>query len=288
MNIREKVVVAGLPYIWFTNLTDDCILEFYELYANKIRKPDQPNENPNNGKVVFRVDCRFGFFDFQDGVCLWSANGEKHHILYRSNRDWELWNVRQQEIQELREEQAVEKAIEIKLLEVEDRHLTEKTKAAIKSGEYDIAALYVTARMDLRINSKAIKGLSYLWFRPSGLWWELTQFPTSNYGIEFLHKYDSTPQAFKNFAHWFAVHSDLPADKCAEQTRQIYEDGIKLFPNNACLPQAACLFWRRMKRYDLAMRICSEAIKKGMKDETKSGFEGRMKRLEKKSRQHIE
>jgi hypothetical protein len=36
------------------------------------------------------------------------------------------------------------------------------------------------------------------------------------------------------------------------------------------------------------MQICSEAIKKGMKDGTKSGFEGRMKRLEKESKQHGE
>jgi hypothetical protein len=289
MNLREKVIVDGIPYIWSTNLDDDGIREFFDLYADRIRESEPPKERPEENsrerKIVFQIKCRLAFLDFRDGVCFWSASDEKHHVLYRSNHEWELWNARQQEIEELRQEQEAEQAIERGLLKVEDHHLTEKANAAIKTGEYDIAAAYVSARMDLRLSSKGIQGLSYLWSRPSQLWWIFTQFPTSNYGIEFICKYDSKPQIFRNFAHWFAACRGLPTEERAEQTKLIYEKGMKLFPDSASLAKAACLFWRRMRRYDLAMQICSEAIKKGMKDGTKSGFEGRMKRLEKESQQ---
>jgi hypothetical protein len=292
MNLREKVIVDGIPYIWFTNLDDDGIREFFDIYAGRIQKSEPPKEAPEEKsrerKVVFQIKCRMSFFDFRDGVCFWRASGEEHHVLYRSNHEWELWNARQQEIEELRQEQEAERAIERGLLKVEDQHLTEKANAAIKSGDYDIAAAYVSARMDLRLSSKEIKGFSYLWSRPSQLWWTFTQFPTSNYGIEFICKYDSKSGIFRNFAHWFSACRGLPTEERAEQSWKIYETGMKLFPDNVGLVQAACLFWRRMRRYDLAMKICSEAIKKGMKDGTKSGFEGRMKRLEKEAKQHAQ
>ena len=289
MDIREKIIIPGLPYTWFTNLTDDEVRKFYNLYGDVIRKPNQPNENQKDGKIAFYIDCRFNFFDFLDGVCLWTATDEKHHVLYRSKRDWELWDARQQEIQELREEQAVEKAIEIKLLENEDRHLTETINAAIKAGAYDDAVACIVGRMNLRAESKGIKGIYFsLWFkRPLMPWLEFAEFPTSNYGIAFLRKYDFTPQGFSRFAYWFAANHRSQADKCAEETKRIYEEGMNSFPNDANLAASACLFWRRMRNYDLAIQICSEAIKKGLKDGTKSGFEGRMKRLE-RERQRFE
>lgn len=292
MNLREKVIVDDIPCIWFTNLDDDGIREFFDLYAGRIQKSEPPKEAPEEKsrerKVVFQIKCRMSFFDFRDGVCFWRASGDEHHVLYRSNHEWELWNARQQEIEELRQEQETEQAIERGLLNVEDQHLTEKTDAAIKTGDYNTAAAYISARMDFRLGSKEIKGLSYRWSRPSELWWDFTKFPTSNYGIEFICKYDSKPGIFRNFAHWFSACRGLPTEERAEQSWKIYETGMKLFPDNVGLVQAACLFWRRMRRYDLAMKICSEAIKKGMKDGTKSGFEGRMKRLEKEAKQHAQ
>jgi hypothetical protein len=112
MNLREKVIIDGVPFIWSTNLDDDGIREFFDLYADRIRESDQPKEkleeNSRERKIVFQIKCRLAFLDFRDGVCLWSASGEKHHVLYRSHREWELWNARQQEIEELREEQAVD------------------------------------------------------------------------------------------------------------------------------------------------------------------------------------
>ncbi len=282
MELREKVTVDGIPFVWNTNLDNDGIREFYELYVNRIRESESLNENTNKQKLVINIQLRYAFLKFRDGICFWHAIKSEHSVVYRTNREWELYEARQKEIEELREEQSIERG----LLGIEDRHLAEKTDDAIKAGQFDVAAAYVNARMDLRLNSKDIPGFSYDWTkRPTELWWMLTYFPTSNYGIEFIRKHDAIPWAFESFAHWYAAHCGLGANECAEQTWLIYEEAMKLFPDNVNLVKAACLFWRRMRRYDLAMQICLEAIKKGMKDETKSGFEGRLKRLEKESKQ---
>jgi hypothetical protein len=53
-----------------------------------------------------------------------------------------------------------------------------------------------------------------------------------------------------------------------------------LFPNDGYLFKEACLFWRRRGRLDLAMKYCRIAIQNGIRDDTKSGFAGRLKRLE--------
>ena len=285
MNLREKVIVDGLPYVWSTNLHDDGVRQFYKLHADQIREPDPPAQDPAAGRIVIHIPIRFAFLEFREGTCLWSASGQKHTVLYRTHHEWELWDARQKEIEELRQEQTTEKAIERQLLETEDSHLVERMKTAIRAGELSVAAACITARMELRLSSKGIRGLSFDWWRISDLCWEFAQFPSSEYGIEFIRKYASRPEIFANFAHWFAARCGLPPDKSAEQTNLIYEEGMKLFPESARLWAAACFFWRRIKRYDVAMKICSEAIQKGLKDGTKSGFEGRMKRLERESSQ---
>jgi hypothetical protein len=44
----------------------------------------------------------------KEGFCLWTATESEQTVLYRSNQDWELWNARQEEIAELRQEQAAD------------------------------------------------------------------------------------------------------------------------------------------------------------------------------------
>ncbi len=279
MTLRQKVVVEGLPFIWSTNLSDDGLREFYELFGERISELCPSGEDRGAQKLI----GSWSYFRFRDGVCLWSASGSEHSVVFWTGQEWELRNARRAEIDELREEQAIEQG----LLKVEDRHLAEKTDTAIKAGQFEVAAAHIKARMALRINSKGLPGLPYEWSnRPTDLWWILTEFPSSRFGIEFIREHDAIPWAFESFAHWFFAHCSLPDEEQVEQTWRIYEEAMKLFPDNANLVKAACLFWRRLRRYDLAMKLCSEAIKRGLEDGTKSGFEGRMKRLQKESSQN--
>ena len=280
LNLREQVTVDGVPFVWSTNLSDEEVREFYNRYSGQIGESKPPVEEPG----VIHIPLRFAFLEILDGICLWTAKGDHHTVMYRSRKDYELWEARGREIEELRQEQAAERAVQRQLLKVEDKHLAEKTELALKAGECDAAEAFVLARMELRLQFTDRRELPMHWD-----WWRsdfqiaFAGFPKASYGIEFLLKYDATPQGFRNFARSFAAHRHFKGQECAEQTKLIYDEAMRLFPNHAPLARDVCLFWRRLGRYDLAMEICAEAIRRGFKDGTKSGFEGRMKRLERES-----
>ncbi len=281
MNVRERIAVAGLPFIWSTNLDDDALREFYQVYGQRIHESEAPTEQVPG---IISIPLRMAFLEFREGVCLWTCSGRHHTVLYRSNRDWEIWNARHAEIQELREEQAAEKAAQCRLLAVEDAHLREKADLLIKAEDYDTAAACVHARAEMRLAFNQSQGVPSLW----SLWRSefplvFTRFPISTHGIAFLRKYDPTPQAFTNFAHWYAAGRCFRGEQSIAETGRIYDEAMKLFPNAPRIFKAATLFWRRVGQYDLALRICSEALKKGLRDATKSGFEGRLRRLEKEA-----
>ena len=286
MNIRNKVVVAGIPFTWSTNLSDDELREFYFLYADKIDKPVTP---PKLSPIEMRIDVRFDFLEFLNGICRWFAKGDEHSVIYRTTHDWELYLAHRAEVEELREEHEAEETAEKMLRRAEDAHLREKANELLKAGDYDAAAAYVTACAELRLKfdcSRNAPPFFAAWH--SELPWVFTQFPTSRHGIEFLLKYRAPQESYESFANWFTTRCGLQGDECVEQTRRIYEEGMRQFPDSVGLTKATCLFWRRVGRFDLAMQICAEAITKGMKDGTKSGFTGRLQRLEKESRRRAQ
>ncbi len=116
MNIRNKVVVAGIPFTWSTNLSDDELREFYYLYAEEIKKP------------VAAFSLRLNFLEFLDGICLWSANGDEHSVVYRNAHDLEMLNAHLAEVSELREEQEADESVEKVLRATEDAHLREQRR----------------------------------------------------------------------------------------------------------------------------------------------------------------
>ena len=64
------------------------------------------------------------------------------------------------------------------------------------------------------------------------------------------------------------------------ETKAIYDEAMKMFPENGKVAQCASLFYRRVERYDLSINVCVAAIERGLHDGTKSGFSGRLARLQ--------
>ena len=278
MDTRKDIRIEGLPFIWTTNLRDDEVREFHDLYGTRIAERNSP---ANTSKKIV-IPLRIGFFPFSDGFCLWFASGQKQTVLYRSNLDWELLDARHKEVDELRQEQAAEEAIENELVLTEDNHLRDQAESAIKAGDYNHGAAYTAARAELRNKFNHIRGMPPSWscWQPDLIF---ARFPTSRQGIEFFQHYNVSPRSFSNFAHWFSVRSNLHGEPLLKQTRLIYEEGMRMFPDCGNLAKAACLFFRRINRCDLAMLICIDAIQRGLSDGTKSGFAGRLARLRKES-----
>jgi tetratricopeptide (TPR) repeat protein len=276
MNLRKQVVVPGIPYRWTTNLTDAEICAFHATYSEKIKEVVAPIDVT---RTTFVIRLRLDFLSFLDGFCVWNATGDDHTVLYRSNQDWELWSARQKEIEELRQEQAAEEAAEKQLVMAEDNHLQEKTKTAKQADDWAAAAGYVSARAELRQRFKQFRVMPPQWMH----WYPdllFSEFPESQYGIEFFRRFHLLPQFFTNFAHWFSVRCGLADETLVEQTAKIYDEAMKLFPEAGSIPQAASLFFCRTGQYARAKAVCLEAMRLGLKDGTKSGFAGRLKRLE--------
>ncbi len=280
MNLRKQVVVPGIPYKWTTNLSDDEIREIYATHSERIREVAPPVDVKST-TIIIRV--RLDFLSFLDGFCVWNATGDDHTVLYRSNQDWELWNARREEVEELRQEQAAEEAAEKQLVMTEDNHLDAKTKAAKQTGDWSAAARCITARAELRQRFKQFRVMPVQWTH----WYPdliLAEFPNSEYGIEFFRRFHLLPQFLTNFAHWFSVKCGLKGEALVEQTGKIYAEAMKLFPQVGSVWQAASLFYRRVGRYEMAKAVCLDAVRLGLKDGTKSGFAGRLIRLEKEER----
>jgi hypothetical protein len=280
MFLRDNVTLSGIPYRWCTNLDDDGIREFYFRYADDIKlRPPPESESP----YMIWIPLRLNYYQFREGFCFWMASNERQTVIYRTAFEWDVWNARQEEIAELRQEQAAEEEVEKLLVITEDAHLREKTDAAKDIGDFEMAAAYVTARAQLRERFEGFRVMPVEW----NCWYPemiLAKFPKSDYGIDFFTRFRSLPQSFTNFGHWFSVKCGLTGEALVEETWKIYEAGMRLFPESGGIAKAASLFFRRVRRFDRAIAICADAITRGLQDGTKSGFEGRLKRLEKESK----
>lgn len=220
-----------------------------------------------------------GLLDFEEGTCWWSASGQSHTVIYRSSFEWKLWEARRLELDELREEQAQECEIEKELVMTEDRHLEGSAALAVASGDFNHAATCLEGRFKLRQQYRSFRQMPAEWrtWTPE---LDLAYFPEARHGFDFFAKHDFRPQRFSSFAHWFSYRSIAPADEKLRQTRLIYEKAMELFPREGGLAKDACLFFRRVGNYKLAIETCNSAISRGLTDGTKSGFVGRLKRLE--------
>jgi hypothetical protein len=105
-------------------------------------------------------------------------------------------------------------------------------------------------------------------------------FPDATYGLSFLQEYSTSPAAYPKFVRQFQFwRRDWPLHQRHSEAERIYDAAVARFPSDGHLYKNACLFWRREKRLDLAIKYCRAAIASGASDDTKSGFAGRLKRL---------
>jgi hypothetical protein len=276
---RKKITVDGVPGIWTTNLSDDDLRAFHIEYGGQIPAED-------NIKLGV-LDRSFGFkyydrmVQFRDGACRWALLNNENWLVYRTTLEWEIWVARKQEVDELQEEQEHERAAMALLLRTESDHLMREARTAVLAKDWATAERHLLVRADLvgeieRQNAR--NWWSYGIFESVSRWF--SDFPSSNHGIEFLKKYDCRSTMFLSFAKHCAFRHRLPDEVREAEIEKVFDAAVELFPTNGELYKQACLFWRRFKRLDLAIKFCEIAIGRGVSDDTKSGFVGRLKRLQ--------
>ena len=277
MDIRKKVQIRGLKGTWTTNLTDEDLLEFLELHSQK-DLADQVRAEVSGMSLGIKISM--DMLPFRDGTCLWGRVNDDNTVLFRTQFEWELWNARDREVKELREEQALERDVEDQLFQTEDRHLHQSGDEALGRSDFDAANRCYCARAELRRR-----------FTPMGFGFNLdvmelldrfSMFPTSRFGLAFLTEYYAINSGyFEWFAHKFWSLSELSSESKTKELEAIYGAAVQLFPSKGYVYKQAALFWKREGRLDLAIKYCQLALEKGFTDGTKSGFRGRLERLTK-------
>lgn len=278
MEIRESITVPGVPFTWNTNLSDDDVRDFYEQHG-----VNAPWEESDISVFTLMTTLRIimTVVPFRDGTCQWHAVNERHWVVFRTNYEWEIWEARKRELDELDEEQAHERAAEYLLFRTDDAHLLRVACEALEGEDFAAAARCYSARAEVRRTFHHLPNVeSSLYFVVEDSLMRFTSFPDATYGLAFLQKYSTCSCQYHEFAgHFHFWRPDWTLAQRHVEEERIYDTAIARFPSDGQLYKDACLFWRREKRLDLAIKYCRAAVASDASDDTKTGFPGRLKRL---------
>ena len=129
LKLREKVLLPGIPVVWSTNLLDEDIRNFYlKLESDRGFVSFLGSKGGGDGSQGLTLSIRIfsRAIDFKEGSCQCIGVGNRLCVIYRSTEEWELWDAREREIRELRDEQRRELEVEELVFANEDNHLSVK------------------------------------------------------------------------------------------------------------------------------------------------------------------
>jgi hypothetical protein len=112
--------------------------------------------------------------------------------------------------------------------------------------------------------------------------WTFSAFPEATEGIQFLREYAGWSSPFIQYANRYrSLHSQGDEDWKTEVDK-IFREASDKFPADGFMHKEICLFWERGGDLGRAKECCQLAASRALLDDTKTGFAGRLKRLQKK------
>ena len=284
MELRSNVKVDGIRIAWDTNLSDGEVRELYFLLA-----PDL-GIGCNETETSDKHSGQFGVFqktvDFKDGLVfcqgLSICDGPVDHLMavYRTHEEWRILESHHTEVEELREEQWRSREADSLMFDVQDKDLRERTDEALRERRYDDALKLFRLREELRRRYEHLRlrmGRNWALFNDGMKMF--ARFPGSDSGIEFVKVGAKFFSSFVQFANAYIARTPSTGILRITETDKIFRTALSIYPGDGLLYACASLFWRKRKVYHLAIEYCELAIKRRVRDGTKSGFEGRLTRL---------
>lgn len=276
MEWRKNVPLEGTSCTWDTNLSDEELNEFYEIVR------DDP-EFVRSGLSVQGLAISLALFDkmvpFREGYA-WCIGFASHfYVTYRTELGWELWEARKKELEELKQEQEEQRRIELLLFRTEDEFRAGQFHEAIAASDFAQAESILTARGLARqtCEFKEVRDWFFQFVTESAIRL-FHSFPDIGPGVRFLARFERPYWEYLRFAESrrFWKKSSLP------ELRGILDAASTHFPDNPFLFKEAALFLVRQGDLEGAAQVCRAAIAHGLRDNTQSGFAGRLHRLEKR------
>jgi len=302
MEMRKEIQVPGIPVVWETNLSNAELKDLFELIRG-----DRELEESRLKVEVPRISIRLYYKPvlFKDGlvVCM----GVLPHInaIYRTTNEWLLWDAHRKEVEELHAEQEQILQADIQVFLAQDEFWKQKARQAAHAGDGPTVRECLNNRVQIRRDQPHLE--KHVYSR-----WNLLQdgmevfaeIPDTSFAIEFLAQQAEHPTWYGHFVQQYMWHKariymsrhDIMDDAYWRErmrSEPSYQDAIlraervfvaalSRFPNNGFVYRDACRFLARECSYEKAIEYCEGAIQKGLQDDTKAGFQGRLARLQKK------
>jgi len=232
---------------------------------------------------VFTLRFYHKAVEFKDGYCLCHGFGNHLGVIYRTDQEWELWEARRAEREELKDEQERERLAEAAMFKGQDDYLRQEIHERLSAGRYAETHALLDRRFALRNEITDERN------HDASLWqlrWEavemFSKFPTADDGIEFLERHGRIAYDYMLLAKKYHFRNKTGGEKTWIEMEKIYRAASTKFADAGPLVKHICLFWERQSELRRAVEFCQLGIDRGLKDDTVSGFPGRMKRLKRK------
>ena len=285
MAFRENVRLDGIPFSWDTNLDDGAIRALYGiLLSDPSHELDTTEDDvdPTPGKFSIPIQIRIMFVAFKEGACNCTRMWNHIIAIYKTHAEWQIWASREHELLELREEQRRQAEVEALLFDARDTELKEQIVHAVAAGDADKVSALLDSRLALRNQQGELRRYvdPYEWNMHGEVVEALSHFPDPRAAVAFFKRHSAPRQPyFMAFAEAYANRHRTVEVRRLQEIGAIFQAAIEISPLDGRLHKRIALFWRRRGEYQLAIEVCRSAISKGLRDGTRTGFEGRLARL---------
>ncbi len=302
MEIRKDIEIAGIPIIWQTNLADG---DLRSLYLDLACDPDLPEAQLKLGGTSISLRLYNKTVPFKDGFCHCIGFNNRLTAIYRTEAEWRLWDAHRSEVDELEQEQEQERQVDIVLFCSSDDYLINAIRARLTAQDWASAMALLDERRKLRQTHEHLRLPLYAqgrWEIDQDIVEALVQVADIEIALQFLVQQGDDAAAFECYwesyfhFHFRRIEESLHLEgdpqwltkvrqhpeheKHLLLTKRIQDEALARFPRNGYLLKRVVLFWANHDRLAEAIAYCHNGIVRGLSDDTKTGFNGRLRRLQ--------
>lgn len=308
MKRRKSIQLDGIPITWETNLSESELREFY-LTVLKAERDDNfagtPNPLPDGRPYLSN-----GWLPFRDGYCQSSLSGNNLVIIYYTHEETLAFEKKRQRISLLRQYSELLATKEIQLQVIYDRALRKAAQDTLRRENYETTLQHMNSRAAIRREYKKHREKApWMWnnFHETDFNNILASFPNTTVGLNFLRKHYPYGWRYSGFAFawifWrYSYHCEdhssdwmltgcyapapMPLKDCLDEVFRIFKVGSAIDPYNWIIHQDFAKIFEKHNDLDHAIQVCRQAIQRGLTEDTRTGFKGRLNRLKKNTARH--
>jgi tetratricopeptide (TPR) repeat protein len=281
LNYRANIQIQGIPFEWETHLNDDEIKQLYQILLREriLIKPTSDVVRQEKSKTLTLeisdlldiFETEFKGLKYRIGIIK-----NKIRVTCRPADEWDIIEKEEKkEVKKLKEAEGKYKVYNSCL------SLMENGDLLVNKGDYEKAKTIFINAIEMKMSNKGNQLLNFV--RP--IWPLLNLFyktKSVEEGIEFLKQYKSKFRENESISYWIAFGRNFERDGDINNAEKIYKLALERDSEYWETYKRLCIIYERAKRYNDAVTICKLAIDRNLSDDTKSGFEGRLKRILKK------